>query len=48
VFDDAKGCARRGSFLVDRDGTVRWSVVNPISKARPLSAYRDAFARVGT
>jgi peroxiredoxin len=44
VFDDQKGCARRGSFLVDRDGTVRWSVVNPISQARPLSAYLDALA----
>jgi peroxiredoxin len=42
VFDEAKGCARRGSFLVDRDGTVRWSVVNPISEARPVSAYLEA------
>ena len=42
VFDEARGCARRGSFLVDRDGTVRWSVVNPISEARPLSAYLEA------
>jgi len=42
VFDEAKGCARRGSFLVDRDGIVRWSIVNPISEARPLSAYLEA------
>ena len=42
VFDEAKGCARRGSFLVDQDGAVRWSIVNPISEARPLSAYLEA------
>lgn len=44
VFDEAKGCARRGSFLVGRDGVVQWSVVNPISEARPLSAYLEALA----
>lgn len=42
VFDAAKGCARRGSFLIGRDGVVRWSLVNPISEARPLSSYLDA------
>jgi peroxiredoxin len=42
VFDDQRGCARRGSFLVARDGTVSWSVVNPISEARPLDAYLEA------
>lgn len=47
VFDEAKGCATRGSFLVARDGTIRWSLVNPISQARPLSAYHDAIALLG-
>lgn len=46
VFDEAKGCARRGSFLVDQDGIVRWSIVNPISEARPLSAYLEAAERL--
>ena len=44
VFDEAKGCARRGSFLVGQDGVVQWSIVNPISEARPLSSYLDAIA----
>ena len=42
VFDETKGCARRGSFLIDQDGTIRWSVVNPISEARPLADYLSA------
>jgi len=44
VFDEAKGCARRGSFLIGQDGVVQWSLVNPISEARPLSSYLDAIA----
>jgi len=47
VFDEAKGCATRGSFLVAQDGTIRWSLLNPISQARPLSAYHDAIALLG-
>lgn len=45
VFDEARGCAGRGSFLIDPDGVLRWSLVNPISEARPLEAYREALAK---
>ena len=34
----------RGSFLVDGDGILRWSVVNPPGRARDLSEYRAAVA----
>ncbi len=44
VFNDAIGCARRGSFLIDTEGTVRWSMVNGMGEARPLAAYRQALA----
>ncbi|MBO3086898.1 peroxiredoxin [Cellulomonas dongxiuzhuiae] len=44
VFDEATGHALRGSFLVDADGVLRWSVVNPRGQARPLLAYRQALA----
>lgn len=40
VFDDTRGAARRGTFLIDRDGVVRWRVVNDIGEARTLSDYR--------
>jgi mycoredoxin-dependent peroxiredoxin len=44
VFDEQRGRAIRGSFLIDADGVVRWSVVNQPGEARPLSAYREALA----
>ncbi len=44
VFDEAHGRPLRGSFLVDADGVVRWSVVNPAGQARDLGAYRAAIA----
>ncbi|NCT90107.1 peroxiredoxin [Cellulomonas sp. APG4] len=44
VFDEQKGLAVRGSFLIDADGIVRWSVVNPPGQARALGDYRAALA----
>jgi len=44
VFNDRAGAAVRGTFLVDRDGVVRWSLVNEIGTARDFSGYREALA----
>jgi mycoredoxin-dependent peroxiredoxin len=44
VFNDKLGAATRGSFLVDEDGIVRWSVVNGIGQARDLSGYHEALS----
>ena len=44
VFDEKAGMAIRGTFLVDKDGRVRWSVVNAPGEARPFTAYREALA----
>jgi mycoredoxin-dependent peroxiredoxin len=44
VFDERVGRSTRGSFLVDADGVLRWSVVNGPGQARPLAAYREALA----
>lgn len=44
VFDEASGHAVRGSFLIDADRVVRWSVVNPRSQARDLRGYEEAIA----
>lgn len=44
VFDAERGRAVRGSFLVDADGVLRWSVVNPAGQARDLAGYREALA----
>lgn len=42
VFDAERGCAVRGSFLIDPAGILRWSVVNPISAGRDLPAHVTA------
>ena len=34
VFLETKGFATRGTFVIDHDGVVRWSVVNPPGLAR--------------
>lgn len=44
VLDETSGHALRGSFLVDADGVVRWTVVNPRGQARELDGYRRALA----
>ncbi|MET9434374.1 peroxiredoxin [Streptomyces sp. NPDC006551] len=42
VFDEDKGCAVRGTFIIDKDGVVRWSVVNALPDARDLNDYLKA------
>ncbi|MFP5347809.1 MAG: peroxiredoxin [Actinomycetes bacterium] len=44
VFNESAGCALRGSFLVDRQGVVRWSVLGGMGEARDLEAHREALA----
>jgi peroxiredoxin len=44
VFDDEKGVATRGTFIIDTEGVVRWKVVNAIPDARDLDEYRKALA----
>ena len=42
VFDEGKGCAVRGTFVIDKEGVVRWTVVNGLPDARDLNAYVTA------
>lgn len=44
VFDEENGTAVRGSFLIDEEGRIRWSVVNPRTQVRALAEYRQALA----
>lgn len=39
VFDPTKGCARRSSYVIDREGTVRWAVHNAMPDGRDLSEH---------
>jgi peroxiredoxin len=40
VFNPHEGLATRGTFLIDAEGVVRWSVVNPKGQARSVDDYR--------
>ncbi|GAB1335412.1 peroxiredoxin [Streptomyces sp. E-15] len=42
VFDEDKGCAVRGTFIIDKEGVVRWTVVNGLPDARDLNDYVKA------
>ncbi|GGZ11442.1 peroxiredoxin [Streptomyces poonensis] len=42
VFDEDKGCAVRGTFIIDKEGVVRWSVVNDLPNARDIDEYVKA------
>ena len=44
VLDEENGHALRGTFLVDADGVIRWSVVNGRGQRRDLEAYRAALS----
>jgi mycoredoxin-dependent peroxiredoxin len=44
VFDENLGFAKRGTFIIDKTGVVRWSVVNPIPQARDIAEYQKVLA----
>jgi mycoredoxin-dependent peroxiredoxin len=46
VFNQEKGLAIRGTFIIDARGVVRWKVVNPIPRARDISDYSKALAEL--
>jgi peroxiredoxin len=46
VFDTDRGLARRGTFVIDKAGVVRWKVINPIPEARDITKYQKALAEL--
>lgn len=44
VFLEDKGFSTRGSFVIDRDGIVRWAVVKGPGEARSADDYAQALA----
>ena len=44
VFNEDRGLALRGTFIIDKTGIVRWSVVNSPAEARKIEDYRSALA----
>ena len=44
IFDEASGSAQRGTFIIDKEGILRWQVVNGRGNARNSADYKDALA----
>ncbi|WP_153504674.1 peroxiredoxin [Cumulibacter manganitolerans] len=48
VFNEAAGFALRGTFLIDRDGIVRYAAVNGPGEARDPREWKQAIAALST
>jgi mycoredoxin-dependent peroxiredoxin len=46
VFAEEKGAALRASFVIDKTGVVRWSVIHGIGEARNADDYAKALAEL--
>jgi len=44
VFNQDRGCAIRGTFIIDKVGILRWQVVNGMGDARSVIEYKEAIA----
>jgi peroxiredoxin len=47
VFVEEKGAAKRGTFVIDKAGVVRWSVIHEMGDARDADEYEKALAGLG-
>jgi peroxiredoxin len=46
VFDEQSGCARRGTFVLDPAGLIRWQQINQINEPRELAPLLAATANL--
>ena len=44
AFDENRGCATRGSFIIGIDGKIKWMVVNGLGEARNIAEYKAALS----
>ncbi len=44
VFNADRGCAFRGTFIIDKEGILRWQVINGMGEARNIVDYKVALA----
>lgn len=46
VFNSARGCSSRSTFIIDKDGVLRWTVHNAMPEARDLEEYSRVLAEL--
>ncbi len=44
IFNDELGCAMRGTFIIDKEGILRWQVINGLGDARNIADYKTAIS----
>jgi peroxiredoxin len=44
VYDESKGAALRGTFIIDKAGIVRWSVLHGMGEARDADEYEKVLS----
>lgn len=42
VFNEVRGMAERGTFIIDREGKVSYCIINPVGVGRDLADYHHA------
>ncbi len=47
VFSEQRGTAQRGTFVIDKQGIVRWKVFNEGGQARDQSQWKSALIDLG-
>lgn len=47
IFNEAVGAAERGTFVIDKDGVIQYSVHNQIGEARDDTEYLAALETIG-
>jgi len=47
VFSDQRGFAQRGTFVIDKEGIVRWKVFNAGGEARDQTQWKSALTDLG-
>lgn len=45
-FLEERGISLRGTFIIDKEGILRWSVVNSPGDARNTAEYKEALAKL--
>jgi peroxiredoxin len=46
VFDEQRGCPRRSSYVIDKEGRVRWAVHNAMPDGRDLDEHLQQLGAV--
>ena len=44
IFNEELGCAMRGTFTIDKEGILRWQVINGLGDARNIADYKTAIS----